>query len=69
MLGLAPSKVYTMSPLDVWALIIGGQRKWNKVCELVAWQTWLMMGAWVKNTPRTFAKFMEEYPPPGWSKL
>jgi hypothetical protein len=45
----------------------GRQRLWNRDCLLAAWSTYIIASAFGAFQNTSFARFVEQYPPPGYN--
>jgi len=47
-------------------MLRGRQRNWNRECLLVAWSTYIIAASFGGFQNTSFARFLEQYPPPGY---
>lgn len=48
-------------------MVRGRQRQWNRQCELTAWSTYIIACTFGAFEHKSFADFLDQYPPPGYA--
>jgi len=55
-----------MQPAELFEMMRGQRRVWNRHCLLTAWSTYIIACAFGAFNDKSFERFLEDFPPPGY---
>jgi hypothetical protein len=65
-LQIPPWQANRFQPAELFTLMRGRQRQWNRQCLLTAWSTYIIASAFGAFEHINFSMFLERYSPPGY---